>query len=205
MLSVVLKGMLISFALVSSIGMQNLFVFNSAMSNRLRRALLIAVFVWVADTSLTTVAFLGMGALISQYLWLRLIIMFIGGGIVIWMGFGILRSASQVELGKNDSQMPLKEAFVSAWVVAFANPQAIIDTSVTLGALRGTLTNHEALPFLAGIISATAIWFFCITLIVGILKNRLPKRVLMWVNIISGVIVMGYGVVLIFNAFKLLF
>jgi len=54
MTSVVLRGMLISFALVSSIGMQNLFVVNSAMSNRLRRALLIGVFVWLADTTLTS-------------------------------------------------------------------------------------------------------------------------------------------------------
>lgn len=204
MTAIILKGMIISFALVSSIGMQNLFVFNSAMSNRLRRALLIAAFVWLADTTLTAIAFLGMGALISRYLWLKIIIMLVGGGIVTWMGFGILRSASQVELGKDDSQMPLKEAFAGAWIVAFANPQAIIDTSVTLGALRGTLTNDQALPFLFGIISATAIWFFGITVIVGVLKNRLPKKVLMWVNIVSGIIVMGYGVVLIFNAIKLL-
>lgn len=204
MTAVILRGMLISFALVSSIGMQNLFVFNSAMSNRISRALLIAVFVWLADTTLTTIAFLGMGALISRYLWLKLIIMIVGGLVVIWMGYGILRSASQVELGSDDKQKTLKEAFVGAWVVAFANPQAIIDTSVTLGALRGTLTGEEAIPFLFGIVIATAIWFFGITTIVGALKNRLPKRILMWINIISGMIVMGYGIVLVFNAIKLI-
>ncbi|MFC6253694.1 LysE/ArgO family amino acid transporter [Secundilactobacillus hailunensis] len=205
MTSVVLRGMLISFALVSSIGMQNLFVVNSAMSNRLRRALLIGVFVWVADTTLTSVAFLGMGALVSRYLWLKIAIMLIGGLIVVWMGFGILRSASQIELGNNNSQMPLKEAFASAWIVAFANPQAIIDTSVTMGALRGTLTASQVLPFLGGIVLATAIWFFTITMIVGILKNRLPKRVLMWVNIISGIVVMGYGILLLINGTRLIF
>ncbi|GAX00851.1 LysE/ArgO family amino acid transporter [Secundilactobacillus silagei] len=205
MTSVVLRGMLISFALVSSIGMQNLFVVNSAMSNRLRRALLIGVFVWLADTTLTSVAFLGMGALVSRYLWLKIAIMLIGGLIVVWMGFGILRSASQIELGNNNSQMPLKEAFGGAWIVAFANPQAIIDTSVTMGALRGTLTANQVLPFLGGIVLATAIWFFTITMIVGILKNRLPKRVLIWVNIISGFVVMGYGILLLINGVCLIF
>lgn len=205
MASVVLRGMLISFALVSSIGIQNLFVFNSAMSNRMQRALLICAFVWIADTTLTTVAFLGMGALVSRYLWLKIIIMFLGGLIVVWTGIGILRSASQIELGKNDSQMPLKEAFASAWIVTFANPQAIIDTGVTMGALRGTLTNAEVLPFLGGILIATAIWFFSITIIVGVLKSRLPKRILIWVNIISGIIVVGYGILLLINALRLIF
>ena len=204
MTSVVLRGMLISIALVSSIGMQNLFVFNSAMSNRFHRAMLICLFVWLADTTLTTVAFLGVGALISHYLWLKIVIMLLGGLIVIWMGFGILRSASQIELGKNNSQLPLKEAFASAWIVTFANPQAIIDTSITMGALRGPLSDNEVLPFFFGIILATAIWFFGITLIVNILKNRLPKRILMWINIISGVIVMGYGVLLLVNAARLI-
>lgn len=194
MLNVVLRGMLISFGLVASIGMQNIFVFNNAMSNKLPKALLIAFFVWVADTALTTVAFLGMGALISRYLWLKLLVMFVGGLIVSWMGFGILRSANQTSMGNNHQNMSLKKAFGSAWIVAFANPQAIIDTGITLGALRGTLTNAEALPFLGGIVIATAIWFSGITLVIGAFSDHLPKKLIMWINIISGFIVMVYGI-----------
>ncbi|WP_054750481.1 LysE/ArgO family amino acid transporter [Lacticaseibacillus thailandensis] len=160
MLAVYLRGMLISIALVSSIGMQNLFVFNSAMSNRLRRALLIAAFVWVADTTLTVVAFLGVGTIITHYQWLKLVILLVGGVVVIWMGWGILRSANATTLGGGDTAMPLKEAFTGAWVVAFANPQAIIDTSVSFGAMRSTLSNSQVLPFLLGILSSTALWFF---------------------------------------------
>ncbi|WP_179396131.1 LysE/ArgO family amino acid transporter [Lacticaseibacillus absianus] len=204
MLSVYLRGLLISIALVSSIGMQNLFVFNSAMSNRLRRAFLIAGFVWLADTALTVIAFLGMGALITHYTWLRLVILLIGGGIVIWMGWGILRSANQTAIGSDDRVMSLREAFTGAWVVAFANPQAIIDTSVSFGAMRSTLTNGEVLPFLLGILSSTALWFFGVTLVIGTLKNRLPRRFLLWVNIGSGAIVMGYGLTLIWQAIRAL-
>ncbi|KRM87242.1 LysE/ArgO family amino acid transporter [Lacticaseibacillus thailandensis] len=200
MLAVYLRGMLISIALVSSIGMQNLFVFNSAMSNRLRRALLIAAFVWVADTTLTVVAFLGVGTIITHYQWLKLVILLVGGVVVIWMGWGILRSANATTLGGGDTAMPLKEAFTGAWVVAFANPQAIIDTSVSFGAMRSTLSNSQVLPFLLGILSSTALWFFGVTLIIGILKNRLPRRFLLWINIISGAIVMVYGVTLVGHA-----
>ena len=204
MLSVYLRGMLISIALVSSIGMQNLFVFNSAMANRLRRAFLIASFVWLTDTALTVVAFLGMGALITHYTWLKLIILFVGGGIVFSMGYGIFKGASATSLEGAVKPLPLKEAFVSAWAVAFANPQAIIDTSVSFGAMRSTLARGEVLPFLLGILSSTFLWFFGVTLIIGVLKNRLPRRFLMWVNLISGAIVMVYGCTLVWTAIKLL-
>ncbi len=89
-------------------------------------------------------------------------------------------------------------------MVAFANPQAIVDTRVTLGAFRSTLADWQALPFLLGIVLATAIWFFGITLVIGLLKNRLTDRLIMWVNIISGVIVSIYGINLVVTAVRML-
>lgn len=203
MVSTILQGMFISFALVTSIGMQNLFIFNSAMSNRLRRAALIALFVWIADTSLTVIAFLGMGALITRYELLKLAVMFIGGLIVVWMGWGILRSANQVGLGNDNQQLTLKRSFVSAWAVAFANPQAIIDTGVSLGAFRSTLADWQAMPFLFGVVLATAIWFFGVTLVINLLKSRLPDKFMRWVNLISGVIVTVYGIGLVISAIRM--
>ncbi|WP_262316644.1 LysE/ArgO family amino acid transporter [Lacticaseibacillus parakribbianus] len=199
-MAVYLRGMLISIALVSSIGMQNLFVFNNAMTNRLRRAMLITLFVWLADTTLTVIAFLGMGALITRFEWLKLLILLVGGGIVVWMGWGIFRGAKAATLAGSSRVMPLGEAFTGAWVVAFANPQAIIDTSVSFGAMRSTLASGEVLPFLLGILSSTTLWFFGVTLVIGLLKNRLPQRFLMWVNLISGLIVMVYGTTLLWQA-----
>lgn len=204
MLNIYLRGMLISIALVSSIGMQNLFVFNTAMSNRLRRALLITTFVWIADTTLTLIAFLGVGAVITRYAWLKLAILLLGGGVVTWMGYGILRGASQTAIGNDRRHMSLREANAYAWTVAFANPQAIIDTSVSFGAMRSTLAQGEVVPFLLGILSSTLLWFFGVTLIIGGLKNRLPRKFLLWVNIVSGLIVMVYGVSLIGHAISLL-
>ncbi len=203
MLAVYLRGVLISIALVSSIGMQNLFVFNSAMANRLRRAMLIASFVWLADTTLTVVAFLGMGALIERFAWLKLLILLVGGGIVVWMGIGIIRSANATTLAGETKSLPLKEAWLAAWAVAFANPQAIIDTSVSFGAMRSTLANGEVLPFLLGVLTSTALWFFGVTLIIGVLKNRLPKRFMLWLNLISGAIVVIYGATLVWHALTL--
>lgn len=198
MVETYLHGMLISIALVTSIGMQNLYVFNNALGNRPPRALLYALFVWLADTALTAVAFLGMGALISANAMLRLVVMAIGGAVVVWIGIGIIRSAHTAVLGSGQ-QSTVKAAFVGAWVVAFANPQALIDTSLMLGALRGTLASWQVVPFLLGVISSTALWFFGITAVLSLLKNKIPRRLLMWVNIVSGLIVTGYGLSLLYQ------
>ncbi|WDF82804.1 LysE family transporter [Lacticaseibacillus pabuli] len=201
MLAVYLKGMLISIALVSSIGMQNLYVFNNALGNKTPRAMLYALFIWIADAVLTIAAFLGLGGLIAANDVIRLIVMFIGGIIVVWMGISTIRGASASTIGGGHADST-RQAITSAVIVTFANPQAIIDTGLMLGALRGSLTNGEVLPFLGGVLSSTALWFFGITLILGLLRSRLPRKLMLWVNIISGMIITGYGLVLLYQVTK---
>lgn len=200
MFAMYLRGLLLSLALVSSIGMQNLFVFNNAINQRLPRALIVTIMVWFADTALTLAAFFGMGAIISAHQTFKLIIMFLGGLMVIWIGFGILRSARSFQLASSNTPLTMRKSLINSWVVTWANPQALIDTSLMFGAMRGSLTNTQVTPFISGVVTATAIWFFGITLILGLLKERLPQKFLMWVNIISGGVVMIYGCYLLWQA-----
>jgi L-lysine exporter family protein LysE/ArgO len=187
-LATLIKGMMIGFAFVAPIGMQNLYVFNNALTNSFKRSLVYVLFVWMADSLFSLAAFFGMGAIISSVTWLRLLVMLIGGGLVIWIGWGILR------------KLPVKQAFLTAFIVSWANPQALIDGSLLLGALRGTLDKSQVWPFIIGVIMATFIWFNTITIVMNILKERLPKKVLIWVNILSGIIVLVYGAYLLIQA-----
>lgn len=199
-LGTLIKGMMIGFAFVAPIGMQNLYVFNNALTNSFKRSLIYVLFVWIADSLFSLAAFFGMGAIISSMTWLRLLVMLIGGGFVIWIGWGILRSANNVQLNTKGNNLPVKQAFITAFIVSWANPQALIDGSLLLGALRGTLEQGQIWPFIIGVIMATFIWFNTITIVMNILKERLPKKVLVWVNILSGIIVLGYGTYLLIHA-----
>ncbi|WP_203624657.1 MULTISPECIES: LysE/ArgO family amino acid transporter [unclassified Lacticaseibacillus] len=200
MLAVYLRAFVIALALVSSIGMQNIFAFNNALSNPLKKALIVLGFIWLFDTLLSTVAFLGFGSLLASNEVLRIGVMGIGGVVVIWTGWGILRGANAAAFGNSQQEQSLRQWFTGAFVVSFGNPQALIDTGVTLGALRAPLTGEQAVVFLGGIVSASAVWFTVITLALNLLKDRLPRRLIMWINIVSGIIVMGYGVNLVFQA-----
>lgn len=200
MLMTIIKGMMIGFAFVAPIGMQNLYVFNNALTNSFRRSLVYVLFVWIADSLFSLAAFFGMGAVISSVTWLRLLVMLVGGLLVIWIGWGILRSADGVQLNAHQNKLPVKQAFMTAFIVSWANPQALIDGSLLLGALRGTLAKDAVWPFIIGVIMATFIWFNTITILMNLLKERLPKKVLVWVNIISGLIVLIYGAYLLVEA-----
>ena len=57
-----LQGLTIGLAYVAPIGMQNLFVINSALTQPRRRALLTALIVIAFDISLALACFFGIGA-----------------------------------------------------------------------------------------------------------------------------------------------
>ena len=59
------QGLLIGFAFVAPIGMQNVYVFNNGLSYKLSRAWLYTFLVWVFDALFCLAAFYGIGALIK--------------------------------------------------------------------------------------------------------------------------------------------
>lgn len=90
-------------------------------------------------------------------------------------------------------------------LLVWANPQALIDGSLMLGALHGTLSGIDAFYFISGVLLATILWFYGITLFVGLLKEKLPKFFLVWINVISGAIVLIYGIYLVVHVLIILF
>ena len=135
-----LQGLTMGLAYVAPIGLQNLFVINSALTQRRSRVYLTALIVILWDVSLGVSCFLGAGALMQALPWLQKVILGIGSLIVIWIGIGLLRSRASLEGGR-DVNVPIWKLISSAFVVTWLNPQAIIDGTMMLGASRANLTN----------------------------------------------------------------
>ncbi|GEA94529.1 Lysine permease [Weissella viridescens] len=203
-MSALLSGMLLGFAFIAPIGMQNLYVFNNAVNNTLQRAMLYVLFVWLADSSFSIVAYFGMGAIINSNDLLKLIVMILGGALVIYIGWTILRSANQVSLDASGNKLSMGKAFATAFIVTWANPQALVDGSLMLGATRAKLPDADVWPFIIGVLIATALWFTIVTVVVNRLKNRLSKRAFVIVNVVSGLIMLGYGLYFLYGAVQMI-
>lgn len=191
---VLLKGMLIGFGFIAPIGMQNVFMFNNALSNRFAKAIFIASIIWFADASFALSAFWGFGAIIMSNVWLKIIIMFVGGGLVTWIGFNIIKTAYQVKIGSTRKSLSLSKSVLTAFLVVWGNPQAIIDGALMLGAFRSTLSFNDALLFILGVILASAIWFFSITITINKLRHKISNKILIVINYVSGAVVIIYGI-----------
>ena len=186
------QGLMIALASIAPIGVQNLFVINSAMSLPRAQALIVASCVFVFDMSLTLGAFFGMGSLISAFPLLRSAVLLIGSLIVLRIGIGLLL-AKGGELTQEKRDFSLKKIVTTAFVVTWFNPQALIDTTLFFGAFRASLPPQAVRPFIAGCLTASPLWFVSITLLVSALKARLGTGFLRALNIICGAVITFYG------------
>ena len=198
MVSIYLQGLSLGLAYVAPIGMQNLFVINSAMSQKLRRAIATAFIVVLWDVSLGLACFLGVGALLEALPWIQKILLGGGGLLVIYIGIGLVRAKADLSGGKDVNQ-PLWKIAVSAFIVTWLNPQALIDGTLMLGAFRASLPAGGDPYFITGFASASFIWFNCLAIMVHMLGSKINSHVLTWLNRICGTVIICYGIKLLYN------
>ena len=202
-MNIYLQGLTMGLAYVAPIGLQNLFVINSALTQKRARVYITALIVILWDLSLGVSCFLGAGALMQAVPWLQKVILGAGSLIVIWIGIGLLRSKASLEGGK-DVNIPIWKLFTTAFVVTWMNPQALIDGTMMLGAFRATLPAGGDLPFIFGFGSASVIWFLTLSTVVSLLGSRFNEKVLNVINKVCGAVIIFYGCKLAYNFLQLM-
>ena len=192
-----LQGLLLGIASMAPIGMQNLFVINSALTQTGWRTAMTVFVIIFFDMTLSLAAFFGMGALIAQSVWIRLFVLIVGGLLILYIGYETLRSVPKLE--RVDTDVPFYKVIYTAFLVTWVNPQALIDTSMMYGAFRAVLSESQGYAFLTGILVAAVIWFGGLALTVSIMSERIGETVLLWLNRICGAVILAYGVKLLYD------
>lgn len=192
-----LQGLTLGLAYVAPIGMQNLFVINSALTQPRWRALLTALIVIFFDITLAMACFFGIGLVMQKYPPVQLGILLLGGLVVMYIGVSLLKSSVR-QIG-GAQQMPLGKTVWAACVVTWFNAQAVIDGTMLLGAFKATMNHAQSLHFLFGVISASCLWFISLALIVSLAGSLITPRTLNLINQICGTVIIIYDIKLFWH------
>ena len=154
-MNIYLQGLTMGLAYVAPIGLQNLFVINSALTQKRSRVYITALIVIFWDISLGVACFLGAGALMQALPWLQKVILGLGSLIVIYIGIGLLRSKASLEGGR-DVNVPIWKFFIcgfgSASVIWFL-------TLSTVVSLLGSKFNEKVLNIINKVCGAVIIFY----------------------------------------------
>jgi len=143
----------------------------------------------IAGFGLTVISSL----LVSQQAWLRLV----GGLFLCYLGFRTLlaRPAQQAAATRGPG---LWQTYASTLFLTLTNPMTILSfaaifAGMGLGQTRGDYASAGLLVL--GVFLGSAAWWLLLSSSVAALRAKFPAMGLLWVNRISGVIILGFGVV----------
>ncbi len=143
----------------------------------------------IAGFGLTAIS----GLLVSQQAWLRLV----GGLFLCCLGVKTLlaQPAQQAAAVRGRG---LWQSYASTLFLTLTNPMTILSfaaifAGLGLGGTRGDYAS--AVMLVLGVFLGSAAWWLLLSSGVGALRAKFPGASLLWVNRVSGVIILGFGVV----------
>ena len=194
---------MLGLAYVAPIGMQNLYVINTAVSMKRIRAYQVAFITIFFDISLAIACFFGMGLLMDQFALLKKGILLVGGAAVIYIGINLVRSVPQIDQGVHVNKT-LLETIAVCFAVTWLNPQALIDGSLLLGGFRASLPVESSQLFIYGVCAASFMWFMGLATVTSVFRSMINSKVLRWINWICGSIIIYYGFKLLYDFIQML-
>lgn len=197
-MDIYLQGLTMGLAYVAPIGLQNLFVINTALTQNRKRVYATALIVIFFDVTLGLACFFGIGAIMSASPILEMIILLVGSLIVIWIGIGLMRAKDTLDTSTNVN-LPIAKVATTACVVTWFNPQALIDGSMMLGAFKATLPAGMDFFFVGGFASASVMWFLGISTIISLFSAKITDRTLRIINLVCGAVIIFYGLKLFWS------
>lgn len=200
-----IQGILLGLAYVAPIGMQNLYVIQSALQERRWDAIRVAWITIFFDITLALACFFGIGILIETLPILRLLVLGLGGLVVVYIGISLIRTKIELDQQKNYQKSGFRKHVMNCFAVTWLNPQALIDGSLLLGGFRASLTEGDAVLFILGVCVASFCWFQGLSLLTSIFHKSLNKKVLKGLNVLCGSLLVFYGIRLLYGLFSELF
>lgn len=196
------QGFLLGLAYVAPIGMQNMYVINSAIKSGKGRAFQVALITSFFDISLALACFFGLGVIMDRLPFIRYFILAAGSVAVIYIGYSLAKSTPVLDENVEVNQ-PITRVAWMCFAVTWLNPQAIIDGSLLLGGYRASLPAFASRFFIGGVGMASLGWFITLATVTSIFKSAINEKTLRYINIICGSIIIFYGLKLAYSFVRL--
>ena len=131
------------------------------------------------------------------------IIRLAGGFLVIIIGITIVRKKFTQPAPDDSGNRPALY-FLSSFSIAILNPATILSFFIAFTAfnIQGDLGLRQGIGLITGILISTIFWWMLISGIVSKFRNRVTDNIYLWLNRILGTLMIGFGIVMIFQGVR---
>jgi threonine/homoserine/homoserine lactone efflux protein len=140
-------------------------------------------------------------ALVDRQDWIATL----GGLFLVWLGVsGMRRAPAEIEAAPPTGATHLAGFFGTTFLLTLANPATILSFAAIFAGL-GLAADEgapAALHLVGGVFLGSAAWWLFLSGAVGLIRHRLGRGALVWINRLSGLVLLGFGVAAIWLAWR---
>jgi threonine/homoserine/homoserine lactone efflux protein len=190
------RGLVIGFSIAAPVGPIGVLCIRRTLASGQLAGLASGLGAATADAIYGCIAAFGLtfvsGFLISRQDWLGLV----GGLFLCYLGVRTFRSRPEVA-GADAGYGGLAAAYASTFFLTLTNPMTILSFAAVfaglgVGASSGGYAG--ALLTVCGVFCGSALWWLVLSFGVGLLRRQIDQPKMMLINRISGIIIVGFGV-----------
>ena len=201
-IAVFVRGLIIGFSIAAPVGPIGVLCIRRTLADGRAAGLVSGLGAATADAFYGCVAGFGLSFvstfLAAQQTWLRLI----GGVFLVFLGVRTFLTQPASEAAAASGR-GLAGAYVSTFALTLTNPVTIlafVGIFAGLGLASAAGDYRTAGVLVAGVFGGSALWWLLLSGGVSLLRERFSPLVMQWVNRLSGVVLVGFGVAAWFGA-----
>ncbi|GAB4548342.1 MAG: LysE family transporter [Anaerolineae bacterium] len=197
------RGALLGFAIAAPVGPIGVLCIKRSLNEGWRIGFISGLGAATADMFYGAVAVLGLTVIASFLVGISTPLRLFGGAFLLYLGVKTLLSKPAHESAKVVASRNAWGAYLSTLMLTLTNPLTILSFTGLFAGLTAPNELLVSLLLVLGVFTGSAAWWFLLSGVVGyLLHGRLDWGVLVWVNRLSGVVILIFAVVILFELFS---
>lgn len=190
------NGLTLGLSLIMALGPQNIFLIKQGA--RRNHATLSALVCFFCDLLLMCASVAGLHQFLLAHPAFQIVMIWLGSAFLLYYAIKNLQSAFTTKKNSNKEEAKIfhnrKQIILFALGFSLLNPHAIIDTVVIIGSGSSQFPDNK-LAFLAGVTTASFLWFSSLTFTTRYFSNVISKESI-WqiIELTSGILMAFIGI-----------
>ena len=192
----VIRGLILGFSIAAPVGPIGVLCIRRTLADGRAAGFVSGLGAATADMCYGAIAAFGLTAisslLVGQSSWIRLV----GGIFLCYLGVRTILS-KPAQQAVSSGKYGLAGAYVSTLLLTLTNPTTILSfVAIFAGLGLASTGGYGASALLVlGVFLGSTLWWLLLSTGVGMLQSRFDLRALRWVNRLSGLILLGFGLI----------
>jgi len=201
----IVKGFILGLVVSVPLGPVGALCIQRTISKGYKSGLLAGLGAATADLVYALIAGFGISVIIDWLFKVRQWIQAAGSIVFMFMAWKVFftNPAIQIRRNRHKKNYPLED-FMTTFLLTFSNPTPVfVFMAAFAGFIVGEEMNYQDIILsIAGILIGCLGWWVALTSVVNMFRSRIRLRHLLWVNKVTGIVVLIFALILLAGSFR---